>query len=101
MIGTSPAGATRRRLDGTPFELVFEDDPLMAVRLAFDAVLRGVALLGQQPHDRVAPARRAVVAPIRRELHGLADRKLVFGHKPSPESRRRPTARATGRRAVS
>src|SRR5260370_1824587 len=59
-----------------PLQLMFADHPFVAVGLALDAVLRRAAFFGKQPHDGVAASRRAAVAPIRRELDGLADGKF-------------------------
>src|SRR5260370_22620225 len=76
------------------------DHPFVAVGLALDAVLRRAAFFRKEARDGVAASRRAAVAPIRRELDGLADGKFMFGHVLLRQNRRRPDAPETEQRAA-
>ena len=62
-------------------KLVFPDDALVPVGLAFDAVLECVPCFGEQANDFEEPSFCCVfLIPIRRKLHCLANRKFMGGH---------------------
>jgi len=62
-------------------KLIFPNDALVPVGLAFNAVLEHVPCLGEQANDFEEPSFCCVfLIPIRRKLHCLANRKFMGGH---------------------
>ena len=62
-------------------KLIFPNDALVPVGLAFNAVLEHVRCLGEQANDFEEPSLCCVfLIPIRRKLHCLANRKFMGGH---------------------
>jgi hypothetical protein len=60
--------------------LVLTDNPLAAISLGLDPVLRDVARLGQPRDNRVSSSGRTILAATRREPHALAGRVFVRRH---------------------
>ena len=81
-------------------ELIFSDDALVTVGLAFNAVLEHVPCLGEQANDFEEPALYSVfLIPIRRKSNCLANHKFMGGHSISQhDGRRRPGRSASARR---
>ena len=67
-------------------ELVFPNDPFATIGLRPDAVLGRTFLFGEQSDDRIEPARRAVLAGVRRKPHTLPRRIFVSRHQCLPEN---------------
>ena len=77
-------------------ELIFSDDALVTVGLAFNAELEHVPCLEEQPNDLEESAFYTVfLIPIRRKSNCLANHKFMGGHRISQhDGRRRPGRRA-------
>jgi hypothetical protein len=70
-------------------ELIFSDDALVAVGLAFNAVLEHIPCFGEQANDFEDPPFCVFLMPIRRIPHCLANGKFMGGHRISQHNVRR------------
>ena len=61
-------------------KLVFPNDALVPVGLAFDAVLERLPCFGEQANDLEEPPFCVFLTPVRRKPHCLANRKFMGGH---------------------
>jgi len=68
-----------------PGELVFPSDALVAVRLAFDAVLGRVCRFGEQANDLEELASDVLLTPIGRKADCLANFELMGFHRTSQQ----------------
>jgi len=62
-------------------ELIFPNDALVPIGLAFDAVLERVTCSGEQANNLEEPRFCVFLTPIRRKLHCLANCKFMGGHR--------------------
>ena len=92
LLSTGVRGSTRElqddgwHIDLRSCELVFLDDALLTICLAFDAVLRPAPRFGEQANDFEETPFGVFLMPIRQKPDRLANRKFVGCHRTSQHS---------------
>jgi hypothetical protein len=90
------SGRVRRAGSARKFELAFPRHALERLIGVLDAVLVIGAVGGEQPYDLIGTVAGHVANRTRREVDGLADLKLVFLQRSSPELERRDLLFSSG-----